>query len=384
MSKTYRIGVLGPHGRGKVSLLAHQPGRGFEIAAVCGLSADGLEGYYEKCGADLRFTTEVDDIIHSPEIDIVFICTPDFLHARQAIPALEAGKHVFLEKPMAITIEDCDRILAAAEKSSGRLFVGHNMRYFSVMRKMYDLIQEGRIGQVEAIWCRHFVGNGGDYYFKNYNSEREYTTSLLLQKGAHDIDIIHWLAGAYTQRVVGMGKLSVYNRVTDRRAPDEHAPRGARDRSIWPPLAQKGLSPVIDIEDHNMLLMNMTNGVQACYLECFYTPDYHRNYTIIGTEGRIENYGDHSTEDVWATVNLWNKRTGYNEMGHEVFRIPNTVGSHGGSDPLMIDDFLNFIETGKSKGAPPIAARMSVATGCLGAESMRGNCMPFDIPAAAK
>lgn len=376
--KNHRIGVMGPHRRGMIATLAHQPERGFHVAALCGHSPDGLDGFRKTCGSDVRFTRDFREIVNSPDIDVVFVCSPDFLHLEHALPALESGKYVFLEKPMAINIPDCDRILEAAKKSGEKLYVGHNMRFFPVMRKMRDLIAEGRIGQVEAIWCRHFVGDGGDYYFKNYNSERARTTSLLLQKGAHDIDIIHWLGGAYTESVTGMGKLSVYNRVADRRAEHADAPRGTRDASIWPPLSQKGLNPVIDVEDHNMLLMQLSNGVQACYTQCFYTPDYHRNYTIIGTEGRIENHGDHSTQEDWAAVSLWNRRCGYSASGHEVFRIPPSEGSHGGADPLMIEDFLRFIETGVSHGALPFAARMAVAVGCEGAESIRSRtgCRP--------
>lgn len=56
---------------------------------------------------------------------------------------------------------------------------------------MKELIDAGAIGEVKTIWCRHFVGNGGDYYFKDWHAERKNTTSLLLQKGAHDIDVIH-------------------------------------------------------------------------------------------------------------------------------------------------------------------------------------------------
>jgi len=360
--------------------MSHQPERGFQITALCGKTAEGLERYEEKCGPGVRFTTDFREIVESPEIDIVFVCTPDYLHLEHAIPALEAGKYVFLEKPMAIRIEDCDQILRTAEQYGDRLYVGHNMRFFPVMQKLKALITEGRIGEVQTIWCRHFVGDGGDYYFKNYNSERAYTTSLLLQKGAHDIDVIHWLAGAYTRRVTGMGKLSVYNQGADRRNPEDGALRPTRDRSVWPPLTQKQLSPVIDVEDLNMLLMQLSNGVQASYLECFYTPDYHRNYTVIGTEGRLENYGDHSTDDHWATIHLWNRRCGYSELGHEVFRIPPTSGGHGGADPMMIEDFLRFVETGDRSGAQPIDARMAVAVGCQGAESIRSGGGALEVP----
>lgn len=377
--KPIRFAVLGPHNRGRISLLAHQPERGLQLVALCGLNFDKIEPYTEKCGPDLILTRDYREIVANPDIDAVFVCTPDHLHFEHATAALNAGKHVFLEKPMAITIEDCDRILETACRSKGKLYVGHNMRFFPVMRKMRELIEQGRIGQVEAIWCRHFINYGGDAYFKDWHSERKNTNSLLLQKGAHDIDIIHWLAGGHTRRVIGMGKLSVYNRVADRRSPDEPGD-WTFNNAHWPPLSQKKLSPVIDVEDHNMILMQLDNGVQASYLQCHYTPDDCRNYTIIGTEGRIENYGDYSTPEKWATVHLWNHRMGYCEMGNEVFRIPDIEGSHGGADPLMIEDFIHFLQEGNSAGATLLDARMAVATGCQGAKSLRSDSMPFEIP----
>jgi len=376
------FGVIGAHHRGVISLLAHRPEEGLFLKAVCALSLDGLENYREKCGEGLLLTTDYREIVADPDINAVFVCTPDYLHEEHAVAALNAGKHVFLEKPMAISIGECDRILKAAAASDGRLYVGHNMRFFPVMRRMRQLIDEGRIGQVEAIWCRHFISYGGDAYFKDWHSERQYTNSLLLQKGAHDIDIIHYLAGSYSKRVIGMGKLSVYNEVNDRREPHE-APNVAFNRSNWPPLSQKKLSPIIDVEDHSMIFMQLENGVQASYQQCHYTPDDCRNYTVIGTEGRIENYGDHSTPDKLATVHLWNRRMGHQEHGNEVFRVSNAEGTHGGADPLMVDDFINFLRTGRSAGATPLDARAAVAAGSLGAESLRNRSFPMDVPIAA-
>ncbi len=373
--------VLGPHNRGTIALHAHRPEEGLNLIALCAANLEKLEKYREKCGPDLIMTTDYREIMANPKVDAVFVCTPDYLHAEHAVAALEAGKHVFLEKPMAITIEDCDRILAAAKISKGKLFVGHNMRYFPVIQKMRELIEQGRIGRVEAIWCRHFINYGGDAYFKDWHSERRYTTSLLLQKGAHDIDIIHYLAGSHTKRVTGMGKLSVYNEVTDRRSPDEPGVF-TFIAEHWPPLSQKKLSPIIDVEDHSMIMMQLANGVQASYMQCHYTPDSSRNYTVIGTEGRIENYGDHSSAAQWATVHLWNRRMEepFQWQGNEVFRIPNIEGSHGGADPVMIDDFIRFLRGNESGGATPNDARVAVAVGVLGAESLRHGSVPFDIP----
>lgn len=376
--KPINFAVLGPHGRGRIAFHVHRPEQGLRVVAACATHLENLENFKTRCEG-LRLTTDYQSILDDPEIHVVFVCTPDHLHAEHALAALNAGKHVFLEKPMATTIEDCDAIISAARRGESKLYVGHNMRFFPVVRKMRELIDAGRIGRVEAVWCRHFISYGGDAYFKDWHSERKNTTSLLLQKGAHDIDVIHYLAGGHTRRVVGMGKLSVYNEVKDRRREDETVPV-VFNRENWPPHSQKGLSPVIDVEDHSMILMQLDNGVQASYQQCHYTPDDFRNYTVIGTEGRIENYGDHSEEGKLASIQLWNSRRGYSERGNEEITIPFLGGSHGGADPLLLQDFVEFLRGGESEGATVYDARMAVAAGCMGAASLRDGSLPKEIP----
>lgn len=378
MKNELKLGVIGADRRGRLSMLAHQPEQGSRLVAACGLQPENLGIYQKTCGEDIFLTSDYHAILKRTDIDGVFICTPDYLHEEHALAALEAGKHVFLEKPMAISIEGCDHILEAARKNSRILYVGHNMRFFPVMQKMKELIDGGKIGKVQAIWCRHFISYGGDAYFKDWHSERRFTHGLLLQKGAHDIDIIHWLSGSYTRQVVAMGKLSVYDKLPRREVTDP-APNVAFNTANWPPSATREYSPIIDVEDHSMVLMEMENGVQASYMQCHYTPDDHRNYTIIGDAGRIENYGDHSTGERWATVHLWNRRNGYMEAGHEVFRIPNVEGSHGGSDPLLVEDFLRTLRGASPAGATPLDARMAVATGCRATDSLRANCASLAV-----
>ncbi|MFA9479322.1 Gfo/Idh/MocA family protein [Phycisphaerales bacterium AB-hyl4] len=374
-----RLGVIGAGGRGRIAKLAHRPEAGVEIAVACDTNEAVFDEYRQLCGSGLVTTHDWLEVVDRDDLDAIFIATPDFLHEAQAIAALDAGKIVYLEKPLAITIEGCDRVLAAADRGSGRLYVGHNMRFFPVMQKMKQIIDAGTIGDVQAIWCRHFVDYGGDAYFKDWHSEQRYSTGLLLQKGAHDIDMIHWFAGGYTQRTVGMGKLSVYNRVQNRRKADEYVSAVANE-AHWPPLSQAGFSPIIDVEDHSMMLMQLDNGVQASYQQCHYTPDGHRNYTIIGTQGRIENIGCNSTDEHPAHIQLWTKRCGASINNYETITVPPVPGSHGGADPQIIDDFLNFIRTGQSRGACPLDARMSVAAGVMATCSLRQNNQPYDVP----
>ena len=105
-------------------------------------------------------------------IDAAIVTVPDDAHADVAEFLLRSGIAVYLEKPLATTIEASDRILTAAFESGSKLYVGHNMRHMSVVRMLRDIIHRGEIGEVKAIWCRHFVGNGGDYYFKDWHADR--------------------------------------------------------------------------------------------------------------------------------------------------------------------------------------------------------------------
>jgi predicted dehydrogenase len=376
MGKELRIGVLGAGGRGHLAGHAHDPEHGVRLVAGADVNPKALERFQERYGAEAFVSTEYREVLARTDVDAVFVTSPDFLHEEHAVAALEADKHVYLEKPMAITTAGCDRILRAAFAHKRKLYLGHNMRHMTSMQKMKEVIDRGDIGEVKAGWCRHFVAYGGDAYFKDWHADRAKSTSLLLQKGAHDIDILHWLCHGFTTRVTAMGGLDVYNRITDRHDPSERGDATFREEN-WPPLAQKGMNPVMDVEDLSMMLMRLDNGVFASYQQCHYTPDAWRNYTIIGTEGRVENFGDSPGD---CTVVVWNTRHGFDGVGDVRYRIAEAHGSHGGADPTIVAEFVRYLQEGGKIATSPIAARYSVAAGCAATDSLRHDNVAVDIP----
>jgi predicted dehydrogenase len=378
--KKLRLGVIGAWGRGRLSYTSHRPDENVELVAGMDVSQESLDCFKKRMKEEYNNEpatyTDYKEMLDKEDLDGVFVTSPDFCHEEQAYEALSRGIGVYLEKPMTITIEGCDKLLKVAHEKKAKIFLGHNMRYMAFTNKMKEIIDAGTIGEVQAIWCRHFVSYGGDAYFRDWHSEQKYATSMLLQKGAHDIDIIHWLAGSFTDKVVGMGKLSVYNRC-ERRKPDEKGDPSFQT-SQWPPLEQKGFSPNIDVEDHSMIMMQLRNGIQACYLQCHYTPEPWRNYTIIGTNGRIENYGD---GEEGSSVQVWTKRSGRMRLiGDQSYGMMPTAGGHGGSDTIIITSFINYLRGQEIPTSTPQAARYSVATGCKGAESMRTSGNTLEIP----
>lgn len=374
-----RIGVIGGGGRGWLADFAHKPDEGSRIVAVSDIQPDLLDKYRDKYGADIFTTDDYLALLDQP-LDAVFISTPDFLHEEMAVAALERGLAVYLEKPMAITIEGCDRVLQAARDGNARLYVGHNMRHMAFVRRMKELIDSGVIGEVKTAWGRHFVGHGGHFYFKDWHAERKYSTGLLLQKAAHDIDVLHWLCGGYTRRVNAMGALMVYGDAARDENPEGPRRRDPQDVGSWPPLGQTGLNARIDVEDVSMMNMELDNGVLVSYQQCHFTPDYWRNYTVIGTEGRIENFGngeDGTRIEVWRS-----RKPGWNAPD-EVHMISSGAADHGGADPLIVAEFVRFARSGGATDTSPVAARYSVAAGCAATESLRNGGRPIEIPPLA-
>ncbi|MCW5952180.1 MAG: Gfo/Idh/MocA family oxidoreductase [Propionibacteriaceae bacterium] len=322
-------------------------------------------------GAELA--ASLDDLLSGP-VDAVMVLSPDHTHADIAVAALSRGIPVFCEKPLAINATDADRVLQAAVDHRARLYVGHNMRHFPMVRTMRRLIRDGAIGEVKAIWCRHFVGNGGDYYFKDWHADRRNTTGLLLQKGAHDLDVIHWLAGGVSRRVTALGKLALYGEGSRSSLGDQRADEVA-EPNLWPPGDLSRLHPVIDVEDISMMLMELDNGVMASYQQCHFTPDYWRNYTVIGTHGRLENVGDTETGEVL----LWNRRHSGYAPPDEVHRFDGDSGNHGGADPPLIEEFVRYALHGHRTETSPLAAREAVAAGEAATRSLRSGGVPVDV-----
>ncbi|MCW4457260.1 Gfo/Idh/MocA family protein [Microbacterium sp. MPKO10] len=370
-----RIGIIGFGMRGtELTREAHRPGSGSHVAAVCEVSERGRAAA-ASAYPDALITADLDELL-AHDLDAAMVFTPDDMHARTVIPALDAGLAVFSEKPLATSIADCDAILEAAHRNKSRLYVGHNMRHMPVVTLMRDIIARGTIGEVKAVWCRHFVGHGGDYYFKDWHAERSKSVGMLLQKGAHDIDVIHWLAGRYTTQVQAMGELAVYGDVTDRRDRSGELMGDWFSVDNWPPTAQTGLNPVIDIEDISQVNMRLGGGVLASYEQCHFTPDYWRNYTVIGTHGRLENFGDESGSE----VGVWTHRLRGSGSPDETHVVPDAAGGHGGADALMIEEFLRFAREGGPTTTSPVAARNAVATGVVATQSLRGRGETLAIP----
>ena len=369
-NKRLKFGVIGVGYRFSIALKAHQLDQSFEIVAGADPAPEARERFQSEIGSGVPVFSSAVEMLQNVKLDGVFILSPDYLHLEHALLAIEHGVPVFLEKPMAISISECNLIIACSKKTQVKVYVGHNMRHMQFVKKMNELVDSDAIGEVKTAWCRHFISFGGDCYFKDWHADRRFSNSLLVQKASHDLDVLNWICGGKPELVTAMGNLSVYDKVTDI-DPNPVAGKFDRDASNWPPETLKGRNPIVDVEDLSMLMLKLDNGVLISYQQCHYTPDNWRSYTIIGTKGRIENFGDRTDDHV--VIKLWNEKCHYNEAGNEVFEIEadNSEGDH-----LMLAEFSRFLQ---DKTAPllfPEEAPNSIAIGAAATESLRNGSIP--------
>lgn len=345
-----RIGVIGYGLRGNLAALFHQPGGRSIITAFCEINPDRTAAFKAQVTQDCYFTEDYRELIARDDVDAVLLLTEDYKHKEMALEILAAKKDLYLEKPMALSIEDCDQILAAWEKSARKLMIGFNMRYMPMYQTMKAYIDQGAIGEVKAIWVRHFVGFGGRFYFQDWHRNQQGTHSLLLQKASHDIDVIHMLGGAYVSKVSAFGSLDFYD------DPQHFEADGLTNQTEW----------AMDVEDNNVMIMDLANGIKAAYLQCHFTPDYSRNYVVIGTKGRMEN------DDVNQTITIKHRHTqALEDQSDLVIHMKKQEGGHDGGDQAIVKGFLDYLQKDIAPKASPLDGRMSVAVGVQATKSLR-------------
>ncbi|MCF6174531.1 MAG: Gfo/Idh/MocA family oxidoreductase [Victivallaceae bacterium] len=387
--KKISLGIIGVNGRGRLWRFWHKPENGVVVAGGADISMDNLQKFKERCNPEAFITTDYRELVERDDLDAIVVATPDRFHAEQVIVALEAGKHVYCEKPLATSIEDCDRILSCAETSKGKLMVGFNMRYMPFVRKMKEIVDSGRIGQIKAVWVRHFVGMGSIYYFHGWHGKRENAASLLLQKGSHDIDAVHYITGQYSVKAAAFGGRDFFggNKANDLECAVCEQRDSCTDSIVdhldldrKPERKYCAFRQEIDMPDNYICMFELGNGIKFSYNECHFTPDYHRNYTFIGTKGRLEN------SEIDNTIRIWDRKIGRNDQPDEIIDMKQNISpeelelGHGGADPLICDDFIKMIRENSEPPVPALAGRMAVAAGLCAQHSLDNGSIPVELP----
>ena len=199
--RVLRVGIVGLGGAAVNMLPAFGRNASFQIAAAADLDGDILARFAADYPGAETFVS-VEAIAQSPKVDVLYIATPTALHAAHVRAALNAGKHVLIEKPMAVTLGEADTMIADAARNGVLLGVNVKHSFEPRVQRIRDFVRSGELGRLRMINSWRYV----DWLYKP-RSQEELTpgwgSGLLWRQGPHQLDIVRTIAGGMIRTIRG-------------------------------------------------------------------------------------------------------------------------------------------------------------------------------------
>ena len=173
-----------------------------ELISVMDINMQIAEKIRDKYGAKNAYNT-IDELINDPEVEAIYIASPVFFHKEQAVKAASAGKHILIEKPLALTVIECEEIIKECKKSNIKVGVGLMMRYHTYHQKMKEIIEAGEMGQIVScraqLTCWYPPIEGAWRQNRNLSGG-----GAMMDLGIHCIDLIQYVINSKASSVTGM------------------------------------------------------------------------------------------------------------------------------------------------------------------------------------
>lgn len=173
-----------------------------EVIALCDIILERAEKAVEEVGEpDAKVYTDYHDLINNPDVEIVYVLTPNVAHCEISVAALEAGKHVLCEKPMAANVFDAQRMMDAYKKS-GKLFtIGYQNRYRADSQTLKTLCEEGALGEIYYAQA-HALRRRGVPTWGVFTDKSKQGGGPLIDIGTHSLDLTLWFMNNYEPAAV--------------------------------------------------------------------------------------------------------------------------------------------------------------------------------------
>jgi predicted dehydrogenase len=382
--KEIGVGIIGLGVRGLYSIARimaeNYPETGFKITALCDRNpermVEALDMFRERYRSNgVQTTPELyesgSDLINDPAVNLVVITSITDTHREFAVPALQAGKKVYCDKPLAHNAEDAIAILEAETKSRNPLIMGFTRRYEAVWLKAYSLLKEGAIGDLVMLQVRNIIPY--HRYLTAWWRRREWSGGALNDKGSHIFDVFNWFTESRAVKLHGFGGRSVIQpdptapkRCSEcqrdcpyrRRLPENAAPATLDMMAHFGPSwlrenEEKFMddvciyTPGSDLYHNGSIQFLYDNGVIASYFYSIFGPDADDQETLelVGSKGRM----------------ILTRHTGQLDLvtdhgkTHQIFdcRDDHFEDSHFGADFALVQELRRFCD-----GAlPTVSAR---------------------------
>ena len=319
---------------------------GVEVVAASSRSEESRAAAKALAGSQMQTFSDWEDVLSMEGIDAVVVALTNDQHHAAATAALNKGMHVLCEKPLGLTLTECDDIIRAARENDRILQIGHEMRFQRLYGHMKEMIDRKEIGDLQLMWCREFRGP----MRPGWRSSEALTGGTILEKNCHHLDLFNWMIGTRPIRVQAQGGTNV---LTDR-----------------------------EILDNAQVMIEYEGGKRATLELCLFAP--HGGDCEIGACGDL---GRIDTKN--QALELVHHRFDYpdrtvkklGDSGDEA----NFVDGAGRVDRGIHPQLVHFVECIREKRTPlndGISAKWSVAL-CLAAQESIRLGKPIELTAGA-
>lgn len=232
-----------------------------ELVAVCDID-DTVREHIQ--GDNVKFYNDHQDLLAREDIDVVCVCTPNYLHCGHTVDVLNAGKHAVTEKPMALSVAECDAMIQASQQNGKTIFAVKQNRYNPPVQAVKKLITDGRLGSIYFIQVNCFWNRSNHYYAQsNWRGSKVKDGGCLFTQFSHFVDILYYLNGK-VEKVQGSANNYAHTHNTE-------------------------------FEDTGSFVMQAVNGamVNFNFTTCSYDRNMEGSITIIAEHGTVKIGGQY-------------------------------------------------------------------------------------------
>jgi len=325
MHRSLRAGVIGVGMFGSLHARVYAQLEATELVAVADIQVERTQHFVSQYGA--RGYANYNELLEKEDLDIVSVCTSDELHLKPVLAAAAAGRHILVEKPLAMNVSDCDAMIRAAEKAGVKLMVGQILRFDPRYYMARQAIADGQIGTPVHFFARR------NNPIANARRLAKHT-SVLFFLGIHDIDFMNWCVESKVERVYA-----------------ESVSRALRD---------------METADSYLALIKFRNGTIASLEVSWILPPsfsgrLDARFEAVGTEGTIFVDGSGQAVEVY--------RAGESARP-DVMYAPEVYGRYTG---ILRDEIMHFVQCVQQDKTPAVTGqdgKAAVAVACAIAESV--------------
>ena len=264
----------------------------------------------------IAFHSNYLDMLNDDEVDVVNICTPNYLHASMAIDVLKSGKHVLIEKPMALSTIDSKKIIETSKKENKLVFCVMQNRFSPTIEWLKKIVTEGNLGKIKMISVNCFWNRNNDYYQKsNWHGSLEKDGGPLFTQFSHFIDVIFWLFGA-----IKYVDTNFYN---------------------------FNKKKFIEFEDSGIVRLDFQNDIKGIiqYSTAIWNKNFESSITVIGDRGTVKIGGQYMDELLYCDIENYKAPKFENKI------FCNDYGTYKGSasnHDKVIDNVISVLKDKKS------------------------------------